>query len=81
MIRVQKARHLDVTTMFTYSHANRLLGQSEHTYYLSYLINNYNNIDGMAGILRGHFDVMWEKLGSLKVENNITCKTVGNLPK
>ena len=27
------------TTMFTYSHANTPLGQSERTYYLSYFIN------------------------------------------
>ena len=29
----------DVTTMFTYSHANTPLGQSERAYYLSYFIN------------------------------------------
>ena len=28
------------TTVFTYSHANTPLGQSERTYYLSYFINN-----------------------------------------
>ena len=28
------------TTVFTYSHANTLLGQSERAYYLSYFINN-----------------------------------------
>ena len=38
MISVRKAKHLDVTTMFTYSHANTPLGQSEHVYYLSYFI-------------------------------------------
>ena len=31
----------DVTTMFTYSHANTPLGQSERAYYLSYFINEY----------------------------------------
>ena len=35
----QKAKHLDVTRLFTYSHANIPLSQSEHVYYLSYFIN------------------------------------------
>ena len=39
VISARKAKHLDVTTMFTYSHANTPLGQSEHAYYLSYFIN------------------------------------------
>ena len=39
MISERKARHLDVTTTFTYSHANTPLGQSERAYYLSYFIN------------------------------------------
>ena len=39
MISPRKAKHLDVTTMFTYSHANTPLGQSERVYYLSYFIN------------------------------------------
>ena len=39
MISARKATHLDVTTMFTYSHANTPLGQSERAYYLSYFIN------------------------------------------
>ena len=30
----------DVTTMFTYSHANTPLGQSERAYYLSYFIKS-----------------------------------------
>ena len=38
MISVQKAKQLDATTMFTYSHANTALGQSERAYYLSYFI-------------------------------------------
>ena len=38
MISARKAKHLDVTTMFTYSHANTPLGQSERAYYLSYFI-------------------------------------------
>ena len=38
VISARKAKHLDVTTMFTYSHANTPLGQSERAYYLSYFI-------------------------------------------
>ena len=34
-----ETRKRDVTTMFTYSHANTPLGQSERAYYLSYFIN------------------------------------------
>ena len=41
VISARKAKHLDVTTMFTYSHANMPLGQSEHVYYLSYFIKSY----------------------------------------
>ena len=39
MISARKAKRLDATTMFTYSHANTPLGQSERSYYLSYFIN------------------------------------------
>ena len=39
MISARKAKQLDATTMFTYSHANTALGQSERAYYLSYFIN------------------------------------------
>ena len=38
MISARKVKHLDVTTMFTYSHANTPLGPSEPAYYLSYFI-------------------------------------------
>ena len=38
VVSTRKAKHLDVTTMFTYSHANTPLGQSERAYYLSYFI-------------------------------------------
>ena len=41
VISARKAKHLDATTMFTYSHANTPLGQSERAYYLSYFIK-YN---------------------------------------
>ena len=38
MISMRKEKHLDATTMFTYSHANMPLGQSECEYYHSYFI-------------------------------------------
>ena len=38
MISARKTKHLDVKTIFTYSHANTPLGQSERAYYLSYFI-------------------------------------------
>ena len=41
MISARKAKHLDATTMFTFSHANTPLGQSESAYYLSYFINGF----------------------------------------
>ena len=43
---MRKTKHLDVTTMFTYSHANTSLGQSERAYYLRYFINRGNTIAG-----------------------------------
>ena len=36
VISARKGKHLDVTTMFTYSYANAPLGQSERAYYPSY---------------------------------------------
>ena len=39
VISARKAKHLDVTAMFTYSHANTSLGQSERACYLSYFID------------------------------------------
>ena len=41
MISAREAKHLDVTTLFTYLHANTSLGQSERAYYLSYFINTH----------------------------------------
>ena len=38
VVSARKAIHLDVTTMFTYSHANTPLGQSEGAYFLSYFM-------------------------------------------
>ena len=40
VISARKAKHLDATTMFTYSHANTPLGQSQRAYYLSYFIKS-----------------------------------------
>ena len=41
IITARKAKHLDATTIFTYSHANITLAQIERAYYLSYFINGY----------------------------------------
>ena len=41
VISARKAKQLDATTMFTYSHANTPLGQSERAYYLSYFTNAF----------------------------------------
>ena len=41
MTTARKAKHLDATTTFTYSHANITLAQSERAYNLSYFINGY----------------------------------------
>ena len=41
MITARKAKHLDATTMCTYSHANITLAQSERAYYPSYFIHGY----------------------------------------
>ena len=46
MISAGKAKQLDATTMFTYSHANTPLAQSERAYYLvSYFIKIDNSND------------------------------------
>ena len=44
VVSARKAKHLDVTTMFTYSLANTPLGQSERAYYLNYFINWNSNL-------------------------------------
>ena len=41
MITARKVKHLDATTMFTYSHASITLAQSERAYCLSYFIDGY----------------------------------------
>ena len=40
VISARKAKYLDFTTMFTYSHANTPLSQSERAYHFSYFIKN-----------------------------------------
>ena len=47
-----ETRKRDVTTMFTYSHANTPLGQSERAYYLSYFIHAYTYCWGRQKTLR-----------------------------
>ena len=49
MISARKAKHLDATTMFTYSHANTPFDQSEHGYYFSYFIKHDTNTIGRFG--------------------------------
>ena len=51
VVSAQKPKHLDVTTMFTYSHTNSPLGQSERAYYLSYFIKGLSIV--RRGRLRG----------------------------
>ena len=41
VISTRKAKHTDVTTMLTYSHANTPIGQSERAYYMSYFIQQF----------------------------------------
>ena len=41
VISARKAKHIDVTTMFTYSHVNTPLDQSVCAYYLSYFIKQF----------------------------------------
>ena len=38
MISTRQAKHVEATAVFTYSHANTYLDQSEGAYYLSYVI-------------------------------------------
>ena len=40
VISARRTKHLDTTTMFTYSHVNTPLRQSKRAYYLSYFINS-----------------------------------------
>ena len=55
VISARKAKQLDATTMFTYSHANTALGQSERAYYLSYFINEHTTKIGTVKHLYQEF--------------------------
>ena len=55
MIIARKAKHFDATTMFTYSHANTPLGQSERTYYLGYFTT--------AALEADHLTLEWAAVG------------------
>ena len=44
LAREKQIKHLYPTTMFTYSHANTPLGQSERAYHFSYFINMLKNM-------------------------------------
>ena len=68
MITARKAKHLDPTTMFIYSHANITLAQSEHVHYLSYFINGYVELCmamygyvyyGYVGLCRAMYGYVW----------------------
>ena len=74
VISGRKAKHLDATTMFTYSHANTPLGQSERAYYLSYFIkwilnlkNPYwsSRVDSRSNLEIRHFRIPTWKAGFL----------------
>ena len=52
-----ETRKRDVTTMFTYSHANTPLGQSERAHYLSYFINTYRAFRAIANIINLQYNV------------------------
>ena len=58
VISARKAKQLDATTMFTYSHANTALGQSERAYYLSYFIN-LNDVQNLPTTLKTSPHIMW----------------------
>ena len=84
MISARKAKHLDATTMFTYSHANTPLSQSEHAYYLSCFVNIYC----MFVFCRGEL-LLWDLskegkeqcqmfgLGHSRIVFNISCDVGG----
>ena len=60
VISARKAKQLDATTMFIYSHTNTPLGQSERAYYLSYfIINNILTSPFLASLGQSN-TVAWE---------------------
>ena len=44
------AKHLDVTTVVTYSHAKAVLGQSERAYHPNYFINSFFSLLKKVGL-------------------------------
>ena len=66
VISARKAEHLDVTTMFTYSHANTPLGRSEGAYCLSYFIKG-NRVVPSKGTTSGKF-YSWNQKYSSRTE-------------
>ena len=51
----RKAKHVNTTTMFTYSHTNTPVGQSERVYYLSCFLKTYNKYPVIVNNLCGIF--------------------------
>ena len=84
MIGARKAKHLNATTMFTYSHANTPLGQSERAYYLSL----YKHLLYVCYFCRGEL-LLWDLskegkeqcqmfgLGHSRIVFNISCDVGG----
>ena len=78
MISAPKAKHLDATTMFTYSHANIPLGQSERTYYLSYFIKCYTVVyisHWLLNLLMPQVIWLWRDVDS---KGWVHCKVIQN---
>ena len=87
MISPRKAKHPDVTTMFTYSHANTTLGQSEPAYYLSYFIKvDYIRLVKISAMNEKN-DIILHLISRLEfiyLYTNFNCQgryTDGELPK
>ena len=72
MISARKAKQLDATTMFTYSHANTALGQSERAYYLSYFINSYSGMHLDLTVYRGTWLTCASWVALLSWPNSLT---------
>ena len=72
VISARKAKQLDATTMFTYSHANTALGQSERAYYLSYFINRNKSRFLRPGLTLIEIGGMHLYLTNKKVEYDIS---------
>ena len=73
-----ETRKRDVTTMFTYSHANTPLGQSERAYYLSYFIKRvkWSPSSTGKGAWREGGGGGHDQLGYVSAFQNVLCRTV-----